>query len=30
MLRPCDKLKDLIIARQAATIKETPSKPAGK
>jgi len=25
-----DKLKDLIIAKQAATIKETPSKPAGK
>src|SRR5215204_4941780 len=25
-----DKLKDLIIARQAETIKETPSKPAGK
>ena len=25
-----DKLKDLIIARQAATMKEIPSKPAGK
>jgi len=25
-----DKLKDLIIAKQAATIKETPTKPAGK
>jgi hypothetical protein len=25
-----DKLKDLIIAKQAVTIKETPSKPAGK
>jgi len=25
-----DKLKDLIIAKQAATIKETPGKPAGK
>lgn len=25
-----DKLKDLIIARQAAAIKEVPSKPAGK
>jgi len=25
-----DKLKDLIIAKQAVTIKEVPSKPAGK
>jgi competence protein ComEA len=25
-----DKLKDLIIARQAAAIKEVPTKPAGK
>ena len=25
-----DKLKDLIIAKQEVTIKETPSKPAGK
>jgi DNA uptake protein ComE-like DNA-binding protein len=25
-----DKLKDLIVARQAAAIKEVPTKPAGK
>jgi DNA uptake protein ComE-like DNA-binding protein len=25
-----DKLKDLIIAKQAVTIKEVPTKPAGK
>lgn len=25
-----DKLKDLIVAKQAAAIKEVPSKPAGK
>jgi DNA uptake protein ComE-like DNA-binding protein len=25
-----DKLKDLIVARQAATMKEVPTKPAGK
>jgi DNA uptake protein ComE-like DNA-binding protein len=25
-----DKLKDLIVARQAVTIKEVPAKPAGK
>jgi DNA uptake protein ComE-like DNA-binding protein len=25
-----DKLKDLIVAKQAVTIKEVPTKPAGK
>ena len=25
-----DKLKDLIVARQAVTVKEVPTKPAGK